>query len=93
MLLVFAKPAVAADAVFNGVRLPPLSVGAERWERDITPLLRIRNELLLSVPAAAGDAMACDSRVRVRGLSPPVIGRVTLEIVATEPDADQQRQT
>ena len=52
VLLVFMQPAVAAEVVVNAVSLPPLPVNAGRWAQDITPLLRDRNELLVTAAAS-----------------------------------------
>ena len=80
VLLVVTDPAVAAEVALNAVCLPPLSAGVGRWEQDITPLLRGRNELLVRVAASAdGDTMLGQ---RGRGQLPSVIGTVALEIVA-----------
>ena len=80
VLLVVVQPAVAAEVSVNAVRLPPLSAHAGRWAQDITPLLRDRNELSITVASSAGDAAAHDPQER--GPLPSVIGRVALEIVA-----------
>ena len=86
VLLVVTEPAVAAEVALNAVCLPPLSAGVGRWEQDITPLLRGRNELLVRVAASAdGDTMLGQ---RGRGQLPPVIGTVALEIVAAGTVAD-----
>ena len=86
VLLVVTEPAVAAEMVLNAVCLPPLSAGVVRWERDITPLLRGRNELLVRVAASAdGDTMLGQ---RGRGQLPSVIGAVALEIMAAGTVAD-----
>ncbi len=86
VLLVVTGPAVAAEMVLNAVCLPPLSAGVGRWEQDITPLLRGRNELLVRVAASVdGDTMLVQ---RGRGQLPSVIGTVALEIVAAGTVAD-----
>ena len=86
VLLVVTEPAVAAEVALNAVSLPPLSAGVGRWEQDITPLLRGRNELLVRVAASAdGDTMLGQ---RGRGQLPSVIGAVALEIVAAGTVAD-----
>lgn len=86
VLLVVTEPAVAAEVALNAVYLPPLSAGVGRWEQDITPLLRGRNELLVRVAASAdGDTMLGQ---RERGQLPSVIGTVALEIVAAGTVAD-----
>ena len=86
VLLVVTEPAVAAEVALNAVCLPPLSAGVGRWEQDITPLLRGRNELLVRVAASAdGDTMLGQ---RGRGQLPSVIGAVALEIVAAGTVAD-----
>jgi hypothetical protein len=82
VLLVVTGPTVAAELVVNAVGLPPLSAGVDRWAHDITPLLRDRNELLVSVAASVGGA-AGDER-RGRSPLPTVIGAVVLEIVAAD---------
>jgi hypothetical protein len=80
VLLVVTEPAVAAEVALNAVCLPPLSADVGRWEQDITPLLRGRNELVVRVAASAdGDTML---GLRGRGQLPSVIGTVALEIVA-----------
>ena len=90
VLLVFTQPAVVAEVVVNAVALPPLSVNAGRWSEDITPLLRDRNELLVTAAASLengvvdggmGDSGTAPGS-RTRGLLPSVFGRVTLEIVS-----------
>jgi len=87
VLLVVAQPAVAAEVVVNTVRLPALTPGAGRWEQDITPLLRVRNELLVRVAASVGSDMVHGRRGR--GLLPSAIGMVALEIVAADGVADR----
>ena len=87
VLLVVTQPTVAADVVLNGTRLPPLSAVAGRWSQDITPLLRERNELLLTVAAAEGKGVPHGQMAR--GLLPSVIGTVALEIVAADVAADR----
>ena len=87
MLLVFMQPAVAAEVVVNAVSLPPLPVNAGRWSQDITPLLRDRNELLVTAAASISmDGGMADGDTahgqRTRGLLPSVFGRVVLEIVS-----------
>jgi len=90
VLLVFTQPAAAAEVVVNAVGLPPLSVNAGRWSEDITPLLRDRNELLVTAAASLengvvdsgmGDRGTAAER-QTRGLLPSVFGRVDLEIVS-----------
>lgn len=80
VLLVVVQPAVAAEVSVNAASLPPLLANAGRWAQDITPLLRDRNELFITVAASARDAAAHDPQGR--GPLPSVIGRVALEIVA-----------
>jgi hypothetical protein len=85
VLLVFTQPAAAADVVVNAVGLPPLSVNAGRWSEDITPLLRDRNELLVTAAASVDGGMADRGTAagqQTRGLFPSVFGRVALEIVS-----------
>ena len=87
VLLVFMQPAVAAEVVVNAVSLPPLPVNAGRWAQDITPLLRDRNELLVTAAASISmDGGVADGDTahgqRTRGLLPSVFGRVALEIVS-----------
>ncbi len=87
VLLVFMQPAVAAEVVVNAVSLPPLAVNASRWAQDITPLLRDRNELLVTASASISmnGGMADGGTVhgqQTRGLLPSVFGRVALEIVS-----------
>ena len=83
VLLVFTQPAAAAEVVFNAVGLPPLSVNAGRWSEDITPLLRDRNELLVTAAASVDSGMGDSGTAagqQTRGLLPSVFGRVALEI-------------
>ena len=87
VLLVVTLPTVTADVVVNGVRLPQLSAGTDRWAQDITPLLRDRNDLFLTVATDAG-VEASPGR-RGRGLLPSPIGIVGLEIVAADGGADR----
>ena len=90
VLLVFTQPAVVAEVVVNAVALPPLSVNAGRWSEDITPLLRDRNELLVTAAASISMDGSMDGVADVgtaygqqtRGLLPSVFGRVALEIVS-----------
>ena len=85
VLLVFTQPAVVAEVVVNAVALPPLSVNAGRWSEDITPLLRDRNELLVTAAASVDSGMGDSGTApgsRTRGLLPSVFGRVALEIVS-----------
>ena len=90
VLLVFMQPAVAAEVVVNAVSLPPLPVNAGRWAQDITPLLRDRNELLVTAAASISMDGSMDGVADVgtaygqqtRGLLPSVFGRVALEIVS-----------
>lgn len=86
VFLVVSRPTVAAEMVVNAVRLPPLSAGAARWAQDITPLLRDRNELLVTVAATAvgGSAQELTGRVSL----PSAIGTIALEIVAADGVAD-----
>ena len=87
VLLVVTQPACAAEMVVNAVQLPPLSAGAGRWEQDITPLLRVRNELLLRVATPVDGDMVHSQQGR--GRLPSVIGTVALEIVAAGGVADR----
>jgi len=97
LLLVIASATVAADVRLNGAPLPPITAGAHRWEQDVTPLLRERNELVILIPAGlpagdppAGEAASCAaappegvvSRTPARGRPPGAIGRVAIEIIA-----------
>lgn len=87
VLLVFMQPAVAAEVVVNAVSLLPLPVNAGRWAQDITPLLRDRNELLVTAAASISmDGGMADGGMahgqQTRGLLPSVFGRVALEIVS-----------
>jgi hypothetical protein len=90
VLLVFMQPAVVAEVVVNAVSLPPLAVNASRWAQDITPLLRERNELLVTAAASISmdgsmDGVADGGTAhgqQTRGLLPSVFGRVALEIVS-----------
>jgi len=86
VLLVVTQPVAAAEMVLNAVCLPPLSAGVGRWEQDITPLLRGRNELLVRVAASVdGDTIHGQQG---RGQLPSVIGTVALKIVAAGTVAD-----
>jgi len=80
VVLVIAASAVAADVLVNAASLPSLAAHDGRWAQDITPLLRDRNELRITVAAAAGGDSAHEPQGR-RPL-PSGLGRVTLEIVA-----------
>jgi hypothetical protein len=80
VLLVVVQPAVSAEMTVNAVALPPLSAHVGRWAQDITPLLRDRNELHVTVAASVGHDSS--SEPPSRGPLPSVIGMVTLEIVA-----------
>jgi hypothetical protein len=80
VLLVVAAAAVAAEVRVNAVSLPPLTAHADRWTHDITPLLRDRNELRITVAAPAQSDSVREPQGR--GPLPSVLGRVTLEIVA-----------
>jgi len=82
VLLVVTQPSVAVELVINAVRLPPLSAGVGRWAQDITPLLRDRNELLVTVSSSAGSDTPNDRRER--GPLPSIIGTVALEIVVSD---------
>ena len=96
VLLVVTGPAVAAEIAVNAVRLPPLLAGTHRWAEDITPLLRDRNEVSVSVTAAvdvtAAIAVTAASTIEHvpgrgphgRGPLPSAIGIVALEIVAAD---------
>jgi hypothetical protein len=86
VLLVVTEPVVAAEMALNAVCLPSLSVGMGRWEQDITPLLRGRNELLVRVAASVIDHTIHGQQGR--GQLPSVIGTVALEIVAAGTTAD-----
>ena len=87
VLLVVTQPTVAAELVVNAVRLPLLSAGEGRWEQDITPLLRVRNELLVRVAVPVGGDTVHGQQGR--GRLPAVIGTVALEIVAAHGAADR----
>ena len=80
VLLVVAQAEVAAGVTLNAVPLPRLPAVTGRWAHDVTPLLRDRNELVLTVtgllPAVATDA--AHGRVPL----PAVCGSVALEIVS-----------
>jgi hypothetical protein len=86
VLLVVTQPAAAAEMVLNTVCLLPLSAGVGRWEQDITPLLRGRNELLIRV--APSENGSTTHGQQGRGQLPSVIGTVALEIVAAGTVAD-----
>lgn len=92
VLLVFTEAAVTASVVLNAVRLPQLSPDVGRWEHDITPVLRARNELMLSVSSAARQETTSDAGQRGRARLPSVVGRVTLEIIVSPRAADHRRE-
>lgn len=83
VLLVVEGASIPAELTLNGNRLGGPASSASRWEFDVTPLIQRRNELLL--------APGCDVR---RPADPPVradrqrlwplLGEVTLEIVAAD---------
>ena len=87
VLLVVTQPSVAVELVINAVRLPPLSAGMGRWAQDITPLLRDRNELLVTVSSSAGGDTPNEHRER--GPLPSIIGTVALEIVVGDDAASR----
>jgi len=95
VLLVVAASAVAAEVLVNAVSLPPLTAAAGRWAQDITALLRDRNELLLTVVLTGADPAGGDraGEPQGRGTLPPVIGRVTREIVAAGHSASGSADT
>ncbi len=69
--------------LLNGTPLPPIESGAQRYEYDITPLLRERNELVVRAEPA-GDARP-DSLSRGqhgRVAIPEDWGRIKVEIVS-----------
>lgn len=81
VLLVVAAPTVSASVVVNDAPLPDIVGGSVRWEHDITPLLRDRNELAVVIGAstvAAAGTRGTPGRVR----QPAAIGAVAIEIVA-----------
>jgi len=84
VLLVVSDPAVSASVVVNETPLPDVVGGAVRWEYDITPLLRERNELVLLIgmdsdaDARMPGAPGTSGRLRL----PAASGAVTIEIVA-----------
>lgn len=90
VLLAVVGPAVPAAVTVNGSPLPPIVAAADRWEHDITPLLRDRNHLALLIPTAAAPApimAAAAASVGAgggRGRLPVAIGGVTIEIVASD---------
>lgn len=75
--LVFTAPG-AATVALNGTPLPALCGDMPRWSRDVTALLRDRNELTLSaaVPPVA------DSGALGRVALPEQLGHPALEIVS-----------
>jgi len=77
--LVVDRPGVAASIAVNGVPLPPVVRGVERWEAEITPLLRDRNdiELLAALPSSAAGRSPMAAG---RGPLPPAVGAVGIEI-------------
>lgn len=87
VLLVVSRPTVAAEMVVNAVRLPPLSAGAARWGQDITPLLRDRNELLVTMAATAVGSSAEELTGRVS--LPSAVGTIALEIGPADGVADR----
>jgi hypothetical protein len=80
VLLVFTHAGIPAELTLNAVGLPPLSAAADRWEEDITPLLRDRNELVVAVDVALPLDAGCDAHGR--SPLPSACGRVALEIVS-----------
>lgn len=79
LLLVVADRGVESRIRLNGVWLPPLPAGAGRWEEDVTPLLRDRNELelVMAAPSPAGSTAGPH-----RWQLPAEVGRLTLEIMS-----------
>jgi hypothetical protein len=62
----------------NGVSLVPIDPASARWEHEITPLLRERNELVLQAePAAAPPAVDRHGRASL----PEAWGRLCVVIV------------
>ena len=85
VLLVLAGPTVAAAVIVNEAVLPPIAAGTDRWEHDITPLLRDRNELVVLITDHGGvdaalRAATAEDRAR-RGRLSTAAGAVAIEIV------------
>lgn len=84
VLLVCERPSEAAAArprlavSLNGMSLVPIDPGSARWEHEITPLLRERNELVLQ--AAQADAPPAVDR-HGRASLPEAWGRLSIVIV------------
>lgn len=74
--LVFERPAACVLAL-NGSPLPPVAAG-DRWEADVTRLLRDRNDL------AATFATEVPAHVGFRQPLPAACGRPALEIDAID---------
>jgi hypothetical protein len=71
-----ARPALTLAV--NRIALPPIDPAAVRWEHDITPLLRERNELVLqSEPAEGPPAVDRHGRAPL----PEAWGRLCVVIV------------
>jgi hypothetical protein len=85
VLLVCERPHEAASArprlalSLNGIALLPIDPAASRWEHEITPLLRERNELAVQAePAAAPPAVDRHGRASL----PEAWGRLCVVIVS-----------
>jgi len=84
VLLVVRQPGAVAAVRLNDVFLSPPAPGAERWEADVTSLLRDRNELRLVVDAAAARRVTESAG---RGPLPAACGIVSVEIVSCDQPA------
>ena len=75
------EPAAARPRLLpalNGSPLPPIDPAAARWEHEITPLLRDRNELVVQPePAVASPAVDRHGRAAL----PEAWGRLSVVIV------------
>jgi acyl-CoA synthetase (AMP-forming)/AMP-acid ligase II len=83
VLLVCERPTEAAMArprlalSLNGISLVPIDPASARWEHEITPLLRERNELVVQAePAAAPPAVDRHGRASL----PEAWGRLCIVI-------------
>lgn len=84
VLFVYERPAaglVELRLVLNEVLLPAIGLEAPRWEHDITPLLRDRNELEL-MPLGSAPPESSRRDAHGRAALPQEWGRVSLDIVS-----------
>ena len=85
VLLVCEQPAAGefrAELAFNGTPLPAIGPALPRWQHDITPLLRDRNELFLR-PLGASALQGLPGRSAQRRMALPAEWcRVSVAIVS-----------